>query len=178
MFTQGSTKGSTMTKNYRKSTLKKLSGKANYYVVVTKPQQLANRPKEVERRSADQGHPDAQSGLDDMLARIIEKEKGIAEGQKLIDEGSKILGEEITETIVNEINEELEKLFNPPWDPNDLLKVSYGDCMNCNLQSTDLEGADLRGFNLQGAGMRGARMKHAILCNTTMPEGSVIFSGC
>jgi hypothetical protein len=107
---------------------------------VTKPQQLANRPKEVERRSADQGHPDAQKGLDDMLARIIEKEKGIAEGQKLIDEGSKILGEEIKETIVNEINEELEKLFNPPWDLNDLLKVSYGDCMNSTLQSTDLEG--------------------------------------
>ncbi|MDB0043704.1 hypothetical protein N9792_04480 [Planktomarina temperata] len=40
-----------MTRNYHKSTLRKLSGKANYYVVVTKPKQLANRPKEVERRS-------------------------------------------------------------------------------------------------------------------------------
>ena len=40
-----------MAENYHKSTLRKLSGKANYYVVVTKPQQLANRPKEVERRS-------------------------------------------------------------------------------------------------------------------------------
>ena len=40
-----------MASNYHESTLRKLSGKANYYVVVTKPPQLANRPKEVERRS-------------------------------------------------------------------------------------------------------------------------------
>ena len=40
-----------MASNYHESTLRKLSGKANYYVVVTKPPKLANRPKEVERRS-------------------------------------------------------------------------------------------------------------------------------
>ena len=40
-----------MASNYHESTLRKLSGKANYYVIVTKPPQLASRPKEVERRS-------------------------------------------------------------------------------------------------------------------------------
>ena len=40
-----------MTMEYHKSTIRKLSGKANYYVVITKPKAIAKRYKEVERRS-------------------------------------------------------------------------------------------------------------------------------
>lgn len=36
---------------YNESTIRKLSGKANFHVVVTKPKQLAKRPKEVTRKT-------------------------------------------------------------------------------------------------------------------------------
>ena len=39
-------------------------------------------------------------------------------------------------------------------------------------------GSALEGTNLTGAVLTGAYMKGAILCNTTMPDGSVIYSGC
>ena len=44
-------------------------------------------------------------------------------------------------------------------------------------ESADLEDADL-GASLYGANLTFARMQGAILCNTTMPDGSVIYSGC
>ena len=52
-----------------------------------------------------------------------------------------------------------------------------------NLEGANLEGADLRGANLDGAYLKGANtkfasMKGAILCNTTMLDGRVIYSGC
>ena len=57
-----------------------------------------------------------------------------------------------------------------------------------NLEGANLEGADLWaaflegaimiGANLRGANLRGAIMNGAILCNTTVPDGSVIYSGC
>ena len=49
-------------------------------------------------------------------------------------------------------------------DPTDLQKLKdTKQCVEC-----DLKGADLWSANMQGA----------ILCNTTMPDGSVIYSGC
>ena len=54
-------------------------------------------------------------------------------------------------------------------DPADLQKLkNTGKCATC-----DLGGTDLGGTNLSGAYMQGAA-----LCNTTMPDGSVIYSGC
>jgi uncharacterized protein YjbI with pentapeptide repeats len=54
-------------------------------------------------------------------------------------------------------------------DPEDKQKLEdTKQCAQCNL-----EAADLRGANLEGA-----KMKGAILCNTIMPDGSVIYSGC
>ena len=85
------------------------------------------------------------------------------------------------------------------FDRNDLKKLKdTGECMQCDLREANLEGANLRGAllsksNLWGANLVGAdlcganlkdanlnlaRMKGAILCNTTMPDGSVIYSGC
>ena len=50
------------------------------------------------------------------------------------------------------------------FDPDDLQKLKdTGKCTTC----------DLGGANLSGAYMQGAA-----LCNTTMPDGSVINSGC
>ena len=55
------------------------------------------------------------------------------------------------------------------FDPDDKQKLEdTKQCAQCNL-----EAADLRGANLEGA-----KMKGAILCNTIMPDGSVIYSGC
>ena len=74
-------------------------------------------------------------------------------------------------------------------DPDDLQKLKdTGNCAMCdltgaNLRSAKLVGANLTRTNLEGAKLRGADltgvyMKGAILCNTTMPDGSVIYSGC
>ena len=60
------------------------------------------------------------------------------------------------------------------FDPDDLQKLKdTGDCVAC-----DLEGAFLANVNLEGARLNYAKMKGAILCNTIMPDGSVIYSGC
>ena len=59
-------------------------------------------------------------------------------------------------------------------DPDDLQNLKdTGKCATCDLGGADLSGADLGGANLSGAYMQGAA-----LCNTTMPDGSVIYSGC
>ena len=89
-------------------------------------------------------------------------------------------------------------------DPDDLQRlVDTNSCVECNLAITfliaavlsnadmsraDLHGADLFGANLSGADLSGANLKDAnlsyaymngaILCNTIMPDGSVIYSGC
>jgi len=49
---------------------------------------------------------------------------------------------------------------------------------NAVLGGADLTGADLTGTNFRKADMNFVNMKGAILCNTTMPDGSVIYSGC
>ena len=75
------------------------------------------------------------------------------------------------------------------FDPDDLQKLKdTGDCLICvlknaNLRNTDLayanlKGADLSIAKLSGADLSYAIMNGAILCNTTIPDGSVIYSGC
>ena len=90
------------------------------------------------------------------------------------------------------------------FDPADLQKLlDTGNCYQCNLAGATLAGADLVGVNLEGANLRGVNLEGAnltdaflrgadlegakldfaymsgvILCNTTMPDGSVIYSGC
>ena len=64
-------------------------------------------------------------------------------------------------------------------DPTDLKKLKdTGVCIWCNLVSADLSDANLAGANLDGTNLTGAAMKGITLCNTTMPDGSVIYSGC
>ena len=80
------------------------------------------------------------------------------------------------------------------FDPDDVQKLKdTNECRECdlsgaNLNGAKLNGADLRGAylevaklkyaNLSGADLERANMNGAILCNTTMPDGSVIYSGC
>ena len=47
-----------------------------------------------------------------------------------------------------------------------------------NLVEALMRNADFTDANLTGADLTGANLKGAILCNTTMPDGSVIYSGC
>ena len=85
------------------------------------------------------------------------------------------------------------------FDPEDLQKLlDTNECVECDLSGADLSGADLIGANLieailrranlwmadlgaanlTEAVLRGTYMNGTILCNTTMPDGSVIYSGC
>ena len=70
------------------------------------------------------------------------------------------------------------------FDPDDLRKLlDRNVCAQCDLRgadllAADLFGADLRGADLFGANLASANMNGAFLCNTTMPDGSVIYSGC
>ena len=61
--------------------------------------------------------------------------------------------------------------------------LSGADLRKANLSYADLSYANLVGTNLEGANLRMAKldfviMNGAILCNTTMPDGYVIYSGC
>jgi hypothetical protein len=47
-----------------------------------------------------------------------------------------------------------------------------------NLEDADLRGVILDGENLKGADTEFARMRGATLCNTTGPDGGLIFAGC
>ena len=75
------------------------------------------------------------------------------------------------------------------FNPDDLQKLkNTNSCVQCNLQGANLQGVNLQDANLQDAVLRdavlrdarliGAIMNGVILCNTTMPDGSVIYSGC
>jgi uncharacterized protein YjbI with pentapeptide repeats len=55
--------------------------------------------------------------------------------------------------------------------------LSNADLRGANLDA-DLKGANLSNANLKGADLSYAIMRGVILCNTTMPDGSVIYSGC
>jgi len=64
-----------------------------------------------------------------------------------------------------------------------LKRLNGADLRFADLEGADLEGANLSGANLIGANLRDANlgmaaMTNVILCNTTMPDGSVIYSGC
>ena len=61
--------------------------------------------------------------------------------------------------------------------------LTDANLIGANLRDAALFGAVLEDANLGGANLRGAEldftyMNGAILCNTTMPDGSVIYSGC
>ena len=56
--------------------------------------------------------------------------------------------------------------------------LRHTDLAYANLKRADLKGADLSIAKLSGADLSYAIMNGAILCNTTMPDGSVIYSGC
>ena len=66
--------------------------------------------------------------------------------------------------------------------------LSGADLSSSYLRRADLSGADLRRANLSGANLSNAdlsganlyeaELMGAILCNTTVPDGSVIYSGC
>ena len=57
-------------------------------------------------------------------------------------------------------------------------KLEGADLKGANLTEAELSGADLTGTNFRKADMNFVNMKGAILCNTTMPDKSVIYSGC
>ena len=85
------------------------------------------------------------------------------------------------------------------FDPDDLQKLKdTNKCILCDLSDANLSRANLKGASLGGAILTGAilrdvdldganllnaklgsnTMNGAILCKTTMPDGSVIYSGC
>ena len=70
------------------------------------------------------------------------------------------------------------------FDPDDLQKLKdTGKCAECDLSNANLKSANLSAANLGGAVLIDANLSFAvmqglILCNTTMPDGSVIYSGC
>ena len=86
------------------------------------------------------------------------------------------------------------------FDPDDLQKLKdTGFCVGCDLRKANLTGANLIGADLSGTDLRDAYLKGAflsganlngaalsyttymlgaILCNTTIPDGSIIYSGC
>jgi len=75
------------------------------------------------------------------------------------------------------------------FDPVHLKRLKEtNECLGCELISANLANANLNGADLSEAKLSGANLKEAILdytimdgailCNTTMPDGSVIYSGC
>jgi len=75
------------------------------------------------------------------------------------------------------------------YDEKDVEKLkATGNCQKCdlseanlmwaNLSGAKLEGADLGGANLTGAKLEGANLEGAKLCRTTMPDGTMVNSGC
>ena len=62
-------------------------------------------------------------------------------------------------------------------------KLSYANLSEANLVGANLRGAvlrfaDLSGANLSGADITRTLMNGATFCNTTMPDGSVLYTGC
>ena len=61
--------------------------------------------------------------------------------------------------------------------------LTNADLVGANLSDADLRdtvflNADLSNANLKGAHTLGTKFTGVILCNTTMPEGHVEYSGC
>ena len=60
------------------------------------------------------------------------------------------------------------------FDPDDLQKLKNNNaCKSCDLSGANLAGADLALADLTGADLGSAIVMDIILCNTTMPDGSV-----
>lgn len=57
-------------------------------------------------------------------------------------------------------------------------KLTMADLTDADLRLAYLGEANLSGADLTGAKITRAYMNGATLCNTTMPDGSVIYSGC
>tara|TARA_R110002110_G_scaffold315248_1_gene528352 strand:- start:280 stop:696 length:417 start_codon:yes stop_codon:yes gene_type:complete len=77
--------------------------------------------------------------------------------------------------LKNEYGEKLENIRKAIQIGADLKAANL---KGANLIGSDLTDADLSGSDLTDADLRGAIMNGAILCNTTMPSGEVIYSGC
>ena len=58
------------------------------------------------------------------------------------------------------------------------INLTGADLRSTNLRSTNLAVANLTKADLSGANLGAANMNGAILCNTIMPDESVLFSGC
>ena len=56
--------------------------------------------------------------------------------------------------------------------------ISGAKLAGANLLWAKLSGADLSSANLSGANLSMTPVNGTILCNTIMPDGSVIYSGC
>ena len=56
--------------------------------------------------------------------------------------------------------------------------LASADLRNAILREANITGANLGGADLTGANLTRAYMNDVILCNTTMPDGVVIYSGC
>ena len=56
--------------------------------------------------------------------------------------------------------------------------LASADLRNAILREANITGANLGGADLTGANLTRAYMNDVILCNTTMPDGRVIYSGC
>ena len=56
--------------------------------------------------------------------------------------------------------------------------LARADLRNAILREANITGANLGGADLTGANLTRAYMNDVILCNPTMPDGSVIYSGC
>ena len=61
--------------------------------------------------------------------------------------------------------------------------LTNADLVGANLSDSDLRGTvflgtELSNANLKGAHTLGTKFNGALLCNTTMPEGHVEYSGC
>ena len=64
-------------------------------------------------------------------------------------------------------------------DPANLQQLkNTNECVDCNLKGASLIGANLEDASLVLANLEDACLDGTKLCNTTMPDGSVIYSGC
>ena len=65
------------------------------------------------------------------------------------------------------------------FDPEHLKQLKKtNECLRCDLSRANLMEANLIGANLKNANLGYAIMVGVILCNTTMPDGRVEYSGC